>query len=300
MDKKGEINTLSNILKPDIAVITNISSAHLKNFKSTKEIARAKSEIINNLVAQGTLILNRDDKFFNYITQKASQKNIQVKSFGLNKNADLYFMNIKKNKNIYQVSISYNNKVYLFNIDYNNSTYIQNVLSTCLIILSLDLDLSGKKNIFLNFKIPEGRGDVNQIKIFKKKFYLLDESYNANPHSMRLAINYLNSFDKKKNQKILLLGDMLELGKKTNFFHRNLAKYINNSNIDKVFVIGKSILETYKFVKKNKKGKILNSLNDIGSLIRYYINDYDYVMIKGSNLTGLNNFSKKLKIGKIN
>ena len=92
----------------------------------------------------------------------------------------------------------------------------------------------------------------------------------------------------------------MELGKKTKFFHRNLAKYINNSNIDKVFVIGKSILETYKFLKQNKKGKILNTMSDIGSLIRNYINDNDYVMIKGSNLTGLNNFSKKLKKGKIN
>ena len=117
---------------------------------------------------------------------------------------------------------------------------------------------------------------------------------------MRLAINHFNNIDKKKTQKILVLGDMLELGKKTKFFHRNLAKYINNSDIDKVFVIGKSILETYKFVKKNKKGKILNSLNDIGSLIRNYINDNDYVMIKGSNLTGLNNFCKNLKKGKIN
>ena len=255
MNKKGEINTLSKILKPDIAVITNVSSAHLKNFKSSKKIAEAKSEIINNLVEQGILILNRDDKFFNYLADKARKKNIQVKSFGLNKKADLYLKDIRKNKNTYQISISYNNKVYLFNITYNNSTYIQNILSTCLIIFNLDLDISGKKDIFLNFKLPEGRGDIHKIQIFKKKFYLLDESYNANPHSMRLAINRFNSIDKKKNQKIILLGDMLELGNKTKFFHKNLAKYINDSNIDKVFVIGKYILETFKFVKKKQKRK---------------------------------------------
>ena len=117
---------------------------------------------------------------------------------------------------------------------------------------------------------------------------------------MRIAINCLNNFDKKKNQKILLLGDMLELGKKTNFFYKNLAKYINNSNIDKVFVIGKYILETYKLIKKNKKGKILNTRSYISSVIKNYINDNDVVMIKGSNATGLNNFSKKLKEGRIN
>ena len=88
---------------------------------------------------------------------------------------------------------------------------------------------------------------MHKVQIFKKKFYLLDESYNANPHSMSLAIDNFSSIDKKKNQKILLLGDMLELGKKTKFFHRNLAKSINDSNVDKVFVIGEHILDTYKF-----------------------------------------------------
>jgi len=214
MDKKGEINSLSKILKPNIGVITNISSAHIKNFKSQKEIAEAKSEIINNLVAQGTLILNRDDKFYKYIAQIATKKNVQIKSFGLNKYADLYLKNIRKNKNIYQISISYNNKIYLLNIKYNNNTYIQNVLSTCLIIFNLNLDISGKKNIFLNFKIPEGRGDINKIKIFEKKFYLLDESYNANPHSMRLAINHFNNIDKKKNSKNSFIGRYVGIGKK--------------------------------------------------------------------------------------
>ena len=72
------------------------------------------------------------------------------------------------------------------------------------------------------------------------------------------------------------------------------------SDIDKIFVIGKSILETYKFVKKSKRGKILNTINDFSSLIKNYINNNDLVMIKGSNATGLNMFSKKLKKGQIN
>ena len=88
---------------------------------------------------------------------------------------------------------------------------------------------------------------------------------------------------------------MVELGKRSKILHRNLAKYINNSNIDKIFVIGKHILETYKFIKKNKRGAILSIINDVGSLIEKYVNNNDLVMIKGSNATGLNNFCKKLK-----
>ena len=166
-------------------------------------------------------------------------------------------------------------------------------------MLILDLDISNKKNIFLNFKIPEGRGDKSKIKIFKKRFYLLDESYNANPHSMILAIKQFNAINKKKTKKFLLLGDMLELGSKTNLFHRNLAQHINNGDIDKVFVIGKYISETFKLLKKNKKGEIFKTINDVKYLIKDHINDNDTLMIKGSYATGLNNFSKKLKSGEI-
>ena len=300
MSQKGEIKSLSNILKPNIAVITNISSAHLKNFNSIKKIAEAKCEIINNINPQGTLIVNRDDKFFNYIIKRAKKNSIRFKSFGLKKNADLYLKNIKRRKNFYNITIFYNKKLYEFVIKFNNLTYIQNILSTCLIIFSLNLDLQNKKKIFLNFKVPEGRGDVGKINVLNKKFYLFDESYNANPHSTVLAINHFGKIKKKqKAKKFLLLGDMLELGKKTNLFHRNLAKYINNSNINKVFVIGKSILHTFELLKKDKKGKILNSMEDASDIIENYIKNNDILMIKGSNATGLNTFSKNLKKGVI-
>ena len=298
MNKRGEIYSLSKILKPDIALITNVSSAHLKNFKSIKEIANEKSKIINNLSAKGCLILNRDDKFFSYVLKKAKKRNVEIQSFGLKKNADLYLKNVRKNNNIYRISVCYNNKNYLFNIKNNNTTYIQSVLSACLIMFNLNLNLTNKKDIFLNFKTPEGRGDMSQVQIYKKKFYLLDESYNANPHSMRLAISRFNDLNKKNNRKIILLGDMLELGRKSKSLHKNLAKYINNSDIDKVFVIGKHILEAYKLINKKKQGDIFYNIGDISNLIDG-LDNQDYLMVKGSNLTGLNNFCKMLKKGKI-
>ena len=78
------------------------------------------------------------------------------------------------------------------------------------------------------------------------------------------------------------------------------SSQINYSDIDKIFVVGKSILETYKFVKKDKQGKILKNTKEIEKLIKNHINDNDFLMIKGSNATGLNDFAKKLKKGKIN
>ena len=89
MSKSGEINKLSKMIKPNLAIITNIAEAHIENFKNIKGIAKAKSEIINNIQNNGTIILNRDDKFFNYLNKKAKLKNIKVITFGKSKKSDV-------------------------------------------------------------------------------------------------------------------------------------------------------------------------------------------------------------------
>ena len=90
MSKAGEIKNLSKLIKPHIAVITNIGEAHLENFKNKKGIAKAKSEIIENIKPGGTIILNRDDKFFNYLLKKAKIYKLKISTFGKHKKSDVY------------------------------------------------------------------------------------------------------------------------------------------------------------------------------------------------------------------
>ena len=138
------------------------------------------------------------------------------------------------------------------------------------------------------------------VKKFGKRFKFIDESYNANPLSMSSAIqNMRHHKKKKKSKKIAFLSDMLELGKKSNKFHRELSKVINASDIDKVFIYGKYIKETFKSLSRNKKGKVLNSLDEAYYHFNKIINNNDILMIKGSNATGLNQFSKNIKKGQI-
>ena len=132
------------------------------------------------------------------------------------------------------------------------------------------------------------------ISFFQKKFRFIDESYNANPLSVKNAILRFDSFKKEKFKKYLVLGDMLELGQKSRKYHEEISKVINNSDIDKVFVKGKQTIFTFKNLNKNKRGNILQNAEDIDLNLKSIISNNDYLMIKGSNATGLNNFSKNI------
>jgi len=301
MDKKGEIEKLSRIVKPEIAIITNISAAHLKNFNSIKDIAKAKSEIIDNIVENGIIVLNKDDSYYGFLCKKARKKRVNVISFSLKKEADIFLLGIKKIKKIYKLKISVKKKIFYFNSKNSTKSFISNILACISVLSLLNLDLQILRNKFINFVVPSGRGDIQKVKRFNKRFNLIDESYNANPLSMLSAINNMNSYKRKnKERKIVFLGDMLELGKKSKMFHRKLSQAINKSDIDKTFVYGKYIKETFSFLSSDKKGKIFNNLKDAYSQLGKILHNNDLLMIKGSNATGLNKFSKVLKKGQSN
>ena len=145
-----------------------------------------------------------------------------------------------------------------------------------------------------------GRGKIYDVSRFKTKFKLIDESYNANPLSVKNAIINLSNIKKKNCKKYVLLGDMLELGKKSDFYHKDLSKIINKANIDKLFVYGDKVLKTYKYTLKSKQGNILQDKNDFDDVFSEILKKNDYLMIKGSNATGLNKLSKNIIRGTVN
>ena len=297
MSKAGEISNLSKIIKPDIAIITNIAEAHIENFKNIKGIAKAKAEIINNVKKNGFLIINKDCKFFNFFMKIGKKRGLNIVSFGFSKKADIHLLSIKKINKITYLKIKVEKKDIFLKIKNIN---IHNILSSLAVLKVLDLDINkiSKSNKF--YKLLAGRGKVHNIKRYRTKFKLIDESYNANPLSVKNAINNFAKIEKNDVKKYLLLGDMLELGIKSDFYHKNLSKFINNTDIDKVFVYGDKILNTYKNIKKNKQGNILQHPSDFDEMFSKIIKRNDYLMIKGSNSTGLNTMTKNIIKGSLN
>ena len=296
MNKKNEIDYLSKIVQPDVSVITNISYAHIKNFKNLKQIALAKSEIISNTKDNGFIVLNADDKFFTLHKKIAAKKNLKILSFGIkNKKSNVKLISIKKINKKFKIIIESNNLRSYFLISNNFQNNILNILAT-LTVMSIFLDIS-KINInnFINFELPSGRGDISKIKVNNKNLNLVDESYNSNPLSLKSAIYNYDKLESKKSKKYLLLGDMLELGKNSKKLHMSMASIINQTNIDKVFVKGSKAISIFNSISKPKRGKILNNNSQIIDLIKNDLNNNDYLMIKASNATGFNRIVNNLK-----
>ena len=301
MDKKGEINYLTKNITPDVGIITNISYAHIKNFKNLKEIAAAKSEMMNNIIQNGTIVLNKDDSYFNFLKSIALKKKLKVISFSKNKSsADIFLKKIVKYKSNFKAIFKIKNYHRSFVIKNNLKPYVENLLASVLVISEFFNLKTVSEKLFFDFSLPNSRGDFSKIKISDKEIFLIDESYNSNPLSLEFAIKNFDSLKFKNQRKYLFLGDMLEMGKFSKTLHRNIAKIINKTSINKVYVYGKDIKETYYAISPDKRGKILSNINEIYNLIKNDLNNNDYLMVKGSNSTGLNKFVTKIKKERIN
>ena len=296
MDKKGEIDYLSKIIKPDISVITNINYAHAKNFKNIKDIALAKSEIISNTKPNGFVILNADDNFFRLHQKIAAKNKINTISFGIkNHKSDVKLINIIKNNDNFKITIKAKDFKKSFVISNNFQNNIYNILAA-LAVMSINIDITKlDKKVFFNFTTPQGRGDLSRIKINKKNINLIDESYNSNPLSLKSAILNYDKVKSKKFKKYLLLGDMLELGTHSKKLHQSIVPIINKTKIDKIFLKGNYISQIFKKIVKSKRGKVFRTNSQMIKFIKNDLNNNDYLMVKASNATGFNKMINDLK-----
>lgn len=255
MNHQGEIDYLSKICNPNYAVITNIGSAHIGNLGSKKNILKAKLEILNGM-KDGYLIINNDDKYL----KKIKYKNI-IK-------VDKSSLNIK-NLN-YQDNIEFD----INNIHFKINTY-KHLLIDALIAIKIgilfDIDLNLINEAILEYQNSEGR-----LNIIKNKYTIIDDSYNSSFESLVGGLEILKN---KEDFKFIVLGDMLELGKYSNKYHKKINKYLKKINNKQVLLIGK--------YTKVIKGKHFNDIDKLSDYLKQNIKYNDIIYIKGSHAMNL-------------
>ena len=296
-----EIRALTKLVKPSQIFISNILSTHLENFKTKRNIALEKSDIFNkkyNPYAK-VLIFQKNTKEERIIGNLAKQQKLRnIISIGRNQ-ADCFVKDIKYIKPNYQLNIRVLDKNLKITLDHYEDHYIINLIFvlTFFVInkINTDIIIKNKKKI----PLIDGRGSVHRILFNKFNIKLIDHSYNANPETMLQSIKNFSSINELGFEKILILGNMNELGLKSVNFHFNIIKEIEKHSFYIVILSGNFFKKALNmFTKLKIKYAYKSSSQSIMSYLNKNVHKNAIIMAKCSNKTEVNKFIKILKCKK--
>lgn len=284
----GEINTLANIVRPHIGIISNIGLSHIENLGSQEGILKAKMEIQNYMEQGDTLIVNGDDKFLSNIDSDS----YIVYKFGMNDENQI----IGKLKQDLQeegviFKVHFNNEEYEFKLNVAGVHNIYNALSAIMVGLLSEIPMD---------KIQEGISEFENTKMrlnIKRngQMVIIDDTYNASPDSMIAAIKVLNNT--KNKRKIAILGDMLEMGTFAKKAHYDVGREVAKENINTLIAVGKDALYYEDGAKSLNisEAYYFNNNEEVIDFLNKYTQSDDAFLIKGSRGMAMEEIVKYLQ-----
>ena len=302
----GEIAELSKIVKPDYVVITDVSIGHMEGLKSLDNIVQEKASICLGQKHMGTAILPSDIEKFNQLKAKVEYFGSKVISFGEDESSDLRISNIEVLRDVITSTIL-DQEQNLWNIKLKTAGkhYMKNAAGLLALVASLKLNSSKAISALQNWSPLAGRGQVLEIKLkdgnCNISIKLIDESYNANPGSVKSSLETLACiFTNKKNKckhcrRIAVLGDMLELGLSEVQEHVNISKFARLDKIDKIYCVGPRMRKLFDVLPSSKRGFWTETAQEMQHVLVNKLENGDIVMIKGSFSMGMNTIVNKLK-----
>ena len=273
--KPKDIQYLSSVLKPNIGLITNIGNSHLEKLKNIDGVLKVKSELISNIKKDGYLIVpNENSKHLSF--WKSLRNDINVITFGIKKSADFYPKEIKYSLNKSKFIIK--SKKYNTNIHIETSLSGEHNLKNILASYAVSYIVKNSDEIF-STKLKNNLDSIIRQKQSKwiRDSVLIDDTYNANPESVKKALDLLATSSKRK---IVVLGDMLELGRLRKKMHKDVGKYAATKKID--IFLGFGDLTKYAVEGFGKNGIFFNNEILLKEFLKKNIQSKDVVLIKGS------------------
>lgn len=284
MNHANEISPLVKMVRPEAVIITTVEAVHIENFGSVEEIADAKAEIFDGLQAGGTAILNQDNPHFDRLRSRALACGAgKIIAFGKSELADARVtrMSLQSDASYVTASICDHEMTYKLGVPGEHIVMNSLAMLACVHELGADLALAG---LALGKLLPpEGRGSRIEIELPGGSFLIIDESYNANPTSMRAVMQALgNTPPGPKGRRIAVVGDMLELGDQGPVDHAGLKEPIAENEIDLVFACGPLMENLWDVLPMGVRGAYADTSAELAPRVADEIAPGDVVMIKGS------------------
>jgi UDP-N-acetylmuramoyl-tripeptide--D-alanyl-D-alanine ligase len=288
MNHAGEITPLSQMIRPDVAIITTVEPAHIEFFDSIEAIADAKAEIFSGMNG-GTAILNRDNPLYVRIAKGAKPPNVaRTLSFGENPEADARLITRVADSSGNNVEAVICSRRIGYRLGLPGQHLVQNSLAVLAAICAVDADVAAAAKTLSELTPIAGRGARRIIKVPDGSFTIIDESYNANPVSMRAAMETLAAMRPEPCAKrIAVLGDMRELGKNSRDYHVALADILIKNGIDKVYACGDQMAAMFDAIPTEMRGGYSDSAQELGQTVTARVRTGDVITVKGSLASGM-------------
>lgn len=274
MNHAGEIGPLSKIAQPDVAIITNVAPVHMAAFDSLAQIAAEKAAVVAGM-SGGVLILNADSDTLDIQQDAAVSQGVDTVLFGESQTAEFRLLDVMISDGTTDVNASINGQSMAFQIGGAGRHLAMNGLAALAAVQAIGADVALAAKALVNWHPPAGRGARWQV----GRLCLIDDSYNANPLSVGVALDALAA---SNGEKVAILGDMLELGAEKLALHGVLARNSSISRIAKVHCVGPLMKSLYEALSPEKRGVWVETSAELAPQLAELLAGVDAVMVKGS------------------
>ncbi|TBD64649.1 UDP-N-acetylmuramoylalanyl-D-glutamyl-2,6-diaminopimelate--D-alanyl-D-alanine ligase [Rhizobium ruizarguesonis] len=284
MNHPGEIRPLVAMIRPDVAIITTIAPAHLGNFRNIKEIAAAKAEIFEGLEPGGHVVLNRDNDQFNFLDRTAQSLGIEhIHSFGQDAKAEFRLAEFNGSDENSTLWLTIGGETLEVALGAPGRHIAENALAALGVVRIVGADMQKAIEALATLKPEKGRGKRHRLSIGVGSFTLIDESYNANPASMRAAIALLAASEPTgRGRRIAVLGDMLEMGEYAQKVHTDLAVPLLAAGIEHVWLAGAEIAALKESLPESVHVEYRENTGELTDYVLNSVAPGDVLMVKSS------------------
>ncbi len=283
MNHAGEIDMLTRLVRPEIAIVTTVAPVHLGFFRSVEEIADAKAEIFHGLEPAGVAVINRDSPYYERLKARALEYGARIVGFGEAQGAEVRLLGVELEPDASKVDADILGETLRYRLGAPGRHLVQNSLAVLAAVKLAGADLKRGAAALEGLQAQAGRGARTLIEGPLGRIAIIDESYNANPASMRAALATLGLTPRNDfNRRVAVLGDMLELGPEGPKLHRQLAEFIDGAGVDVVFACGEMMGSLYGALPASRQGAYAKTAEELQPKLLDAVGPGDAIMVKGS------------------